>query len=57
MVNSVSEGFGRGVYMWVYDNVKRKLADDGGAGDVNVSNLSLGKVCRGKACCQSPCIR
>lgn len=44
MVNSISEAFGRGVYMWVYDNVKRQLAD-GNGDDTNVSNLSLGKVC------------
>lgn len=42
-VNSVSEALGRGVYMWVYDNVKRYYAEPGDT-DVNVSNLSMDKV-------------
>lgn len=45
-VNLVSESYGRGVYMWVYDWMKRYLAEPSITGelDLNVTNLSLGKV-------------
>lgn len=45
-VNLVSESYGRGVYMWVYDWMKRYLAEPSATGelDLNVTNLSLGKV-------------